>query len=86
MPEPLTKEKLLEKASPKPLTKEEIITLAQYVGLFAPEKIDVVTLEDLKSALEEFENNLDDNRLTHNKVKELLEKAFPAIYEKEMKE
>lgn len=54
-----------------------------YVGL--------TSIEDLKSALEEFEELLDigsvvidPNSITGKKIKSCLKKAFPAIYESEV--
>lgn len=88
MAKPLTKVKLLEKASAKPLTKEDIVTLTQYVGLSAPEKIDIVTIEKLKSALEYYIKRISNDKAwieSDDTIMEFsinqLKKAFPAIYE-----
>lgn len=93
MAEPLTKG-TFKKSSQKPLTRNDIHIVSDDREDF---QIQVVTLENLKSALEEFERLCDEEFLLtyhHNAetiIKEqvfqttklFLKKAFPAIYEKE---
>lgn len=86
MAEPLTKVKLLEKASAKPLVKEDIWDYEG--GLYKEKKF--VSVTSLKSALEYFEVELAKSfnvsyeyNLSLSKASVIMKKAFPAIYDNE---
>lgn len=103
MAEPLTKVKLLGKASAKPLVKEDV-TMADNLHFhgktgMSVTKEEVVTIEKLKSALEEFQRLIFESfkasqkefevgdrviaKITFERALGCMKEAFPAIYDKE---